>query len=69
MKGGHGMVRLLNLMTGGNRSFGWGILTAGGWGGKYRRKGAEQDGGGTRMVRVRWHAFRVIDGGRMHDGG
>ena len=69
MKGGRGMVRLLNLMTGGNRNFGWGILIVGDWGGKHRRNGAEQDGGGARMVRVRWHALRVIDSRRMHEGG
>jgi hypothetical protein len=28
------MMRLLILVTGSNRSFGWGILIAGGWGGK-----------------------------------
>ena len=68
MQGGRGMVRLLILMTGGNQSFGWGVLITGDGGGN-RRNGAEQDGGGMGMVGVRWHAFRVINSRRMHDGG
>ena len=69
MQGGRGMVGLLILMTGGNQSFGWGVLITGGRGGKRGRNGAEQDGGGARMVRIRRHALRVIDSRRMHDGG
>ena len=49
MEGRRGLMQLLVQVTGGNRGFGWGVLIAGGWSGKCRRKGAEQ-GGRAMMV-------------------
>ena len=61
------MVRLLILVTGGNRGFGRGILVAGSWCWEYGGEWTEQDGG-LGVFRILWHALRVIHGGGMHHG-
>lgn len=68
MKSGRRMVRLLILMTRGNRGLSRGIQAARGWGGEHGRNWTKQDGG-ARVVRILGHMFRVIDGGGMYHRG
>ena len=58
------MVGLLILVAGGDRSFGWGNLIAGGWGREYGGNWTEQ-GEGMRVIRVLRQTLGIIDGRGM----